>query len=201
MENGEIKNSLLFLDYIISNGFNPNDYYSILELFQSADGSMSQYLTDYTQYLLSKKVRYDELDSKMIEGAYGYLDEDGSILVPKTLESDDRFLHTPVLLPYKRHSYGTPSVDDFGVIIGHNPSRKDMQEHELVYSLINNSRINQYFGFCTDMNDTEEVKRKIVLYSDIVRQLNDSFGDTVYTFEHDTVKDKGKELCLIKRSK
>ncbi len=199
MENTCTKDSLLFLQYLISNGFNPENYYGILELFQSANGSLSQYLVDYNQYLLSRKAIYSEMDSKGIDGAFGYLDNTGSILVPKTLLNDDRFLHTPVLSPFRRHSYGVPSIEDFGVIIGHNPDPKKSQEIELFYSLVNNPNTSQYFGVCTDSDGYSYYT--VEQYRNTVKHVNSILGAPIYTFEHDTVRSEGKELCLIKRSR
>ena len=80
-------NSSLFLQYIESQGFKCDDYNRILELFQSSRSSLSQYLTGFNQYLLSKSVNYDELDEMGIDGAYGYMDDFGSILVPKCFKN------------------------------------------------------------------------------------------------------------------
>ena len=66
-------NSLLFLDYMLNNGFNPRECRKVLELFQSANGSISQHLKDNDSYLLSKNVDYSEIDSIGIDVAYGFL--------------------------------------------------------------------------------------------------------------------------------
>ena len=50
----EKKDSLLMLKYMISEGFNPNNYERILELLQSAPLSLSKNLKEYNPYLLSK---------------------------------------------------------------------------------------------------------------------------------------------------
>ena len=91
----EKKDSLLMLKYMISEGFNPNNYERILELLQSAPLSLSKNLKEYNPYLLSKKVLYSELDDYGIDGAYGYL-ENSEIVVPKTIENDNRFLYRSV---------------------------------------------------------------------------------------------------------
>ena len=70
----EKKDSLLMLKYMISEGFNPNNYERILELLQSAPLSLSRNLKEYNPYLLSRKVLYSELDDYGIDGAYGYLE-------------------------------------------------------------------------------------------------------------------------------
>ncbi len=200
MGNSNIYDSMTFLKFIASMGFNPNDCDKILELFQSADGSMSRYLTQFDQYLLSQRVIYDEIDRLGINGAYGYLDENGEILVPKTLENDNRFLNPNYIrLLYKKHSYGAPEISDFGVIIGDVTSQHS--KDEMIASLINNYRHKQFMGECIDSAKTDEAKHLIESYKYVVNELNKGFGRDIYTFEHETVNSGGKELCLIKRSK
>ena len=63
-----------------------------------------------------KKVLYSELDDYGIDGAYGYL-ENSEIVVPKTIENDNRFLYRPVKRLYQKHSYGTPLIDEFGAVV------------------------------------------------------------------------------------
>ena len=63
-------NSALFLQYIEAYGFNPSNYMTIWELVQSAKGSMSQFLREYNQYLLSRKVNYNDLDALGINGDF-----------------------------------------------------------------------------------------------------------------------------------
>ena len=78
------RNNALLLKYFKEEGrFRP--YYSdgLLELGQSAYNSLSRYLNEYNQYLLSEKVNYDELNELNINGAFGYLDSCG-ICVPKS---------------------------------------------------------------------------------------------------------------------
>ncbi len=114
----EKKDSLLMLKYMISEGFKPNNYERILELLQSAPLSLSKNLKEYNPYLLSKKVLYSELDDYGIDGSYGYL-ENSEIVVPKTIENDNRFLYRPVKRLYQKYSYGTPLIDEFGAVDGH----------------------------------------------------------------------------------
>ena len=64
------RNNALLLKYFKEEGrFRP--YYSdgLLELGQSAYNSLSRYLNEYNQYLLSEKVNYDELNELNINGA------------------------------------------------------------------------------------------------------------------------------------
>ena len=78
---GDVDNSLLFLQFIKSYGFDPSKYNNILELYQSPQTSMSQYLKDYKQFLLSDKIKEKELDRIGINGAYGYI-EMNTIVMP-----------------------------------------------------------------------------------------------------------------------
>ena len=112
----EKKDSLLMLKYMVSEGFNPNNYERILELLQSAPLSLSKDLTEYNPYLLSDKVVYSELDEYGIDGAYGYL-ENSEIMVPKSLYNDDHFLYSSEKRLCQKHSYGTPSIDEFRTVI------------------------------------------------------------------------------------
>ncbi len=186
--NEENINSALFLKYIETYGFNPNNYHNILELFQSAKGSMSQFLRQYNQYLLSRQVNYDELDKMGINGAYGYFHSDG-IVVPKTTENDNRFLHTPVKRLYIKHIYGVPTINNFDVIIANGT---------LPY--MNNTAnfgIDKYLGFCMDDTD-ENLAISFERYEYLVNLLNRQSQEE-YTLEHDTLSSKGKQLCLVKK--
>ena len=186
--NEENINSALFLKYIETYGFNPNNYHNILELFQSAKGSMSQFLRQYNQYLLSRQVNYDELDKMGINGAYGYFHSDG-IVVPKTTENDNRFLHTPVKRLYIKHIYGVPTINNFDVIIANGTS-----------PYMNNTAnfdIDKYLGFCMDDTD-ENLAISFERYEYLVNLLNRQSQEE-YTLEHDTLSSKGKQLCLVKK--
>ncbi len=181
-------NSALFLKYIESYGFDPDNYLYMLELFQSAKGSISQFLRPYKQYLLSGRVKYDELDMLNIYGAYGSLNEDG-ILVPKTLINDNRFLNTPVKRLYPKHSYGCPTIDDFDVIIANGTS-------PYMNNTANFSQ-DKYLGFC--MDDTDKILDiSVKRYEQLVDLINRKSKDN-YVLEHDRISSKGKELCLIRK--
>ncbi len=182
-------NSALFLQYIQTYGFDPDNYLYILELFQSAKESISQFLKPYRQYLLSRKVKYDELEQLGIDGAYGYINEDG-ILVPKTHFNDDQFLYTPTKRLYTPHSYSCPTMDDFDVIIANGIS-------PYMNNTANFSQ-DKYLGFCmddTDKNLDISVKR----YEKLVDLINKKSRDE-YVLEHDRISSEGKELCLIRKS-
>ena len=186
--NNQNFNSALFLSYIITEGFDPNNYANILELFQSANASMSQFLTPYNQYLLSRQVNYDELDKLNIDGAYGYLDENG-ILVPKTIYNDARFLQSRENSMYKRHGYGCPTIENFDVIIGNGNSQYTRHAAHLPQD--------QYLGFCMD-KDSANLENSLKLYEHLVELIN-SYRREEYILARESISSGNKELCLLKR--
>ena len=147
----EKKDSLLMLKYMVSEGFNPNNYERILELLQSAPLSLSKNLTEYNPYLLSDKVVYSELDECGIDGAYGYL-KNSEIMVPKSLYNDNHFLYSSEKRLYQKHSYGTPSIDEFQTVIFLEDSLEEKSNE--IYNAIKNSLNfkSLYFGFITEMH-------------------------------------------------
>ena len=187
----EKKDSLLMLKYMISEGFNPNNYERILELLQSAPLSLSKNLTEYNPYLLSKKVVYSELDDYGIDGAYGYL-ENSEIVVPKTLGNDNRFLYRPKKRLYQKHSYGTPSIDEFGTAILLQDSLEENSDK--IYNAIKNSINfkNLYFGFITEMYPKIDHSDQRLVY--LFHQLDG------YKLSYETISEENKKLYLIKKN-
>lgn len=187
--------SLLMLKYMISEGFNPNNYERILELLQSAPLSLSKDLKEYNPYLLSKKVVYSELDNYGIDGAYGYL-KDGKITVPKTLDNDKRFLNQSEKSLYQKHSYTVPTINEFDTIIFAEDSlNKRIAE---IYNIINESSHfkNLYFGFITDMySQDKHDDQKLLIY--VLNQIMNQFNS--YKLSCDTIREKNKRLYLIKK--
>lgn len=179
-------NSALFLLYIETFGFNQDNYASILELFQSAEGSISQFLDKNRQYLLSRKVEYDKIDKLGINGAYGYLDENG-IVVPKTLDNDNRFLYAPVKRLYRPHGYNHPIVNNFDAIIANGFS-------SCIINAIN-LPCDTYFGFCMDYYD-ELLKITTERYKKLVELMNKASSDK-YILEYDIANNK--KMCLIRK--
>lgn len=190
----EKKDSLLMLKYMISEGFNPNNSQRILELLQSAPLSLSKDLTEYNPYLLSNKVVYSELDEYGIDGAYGYL-EDSEILVPKSIYNDNRFLHTPVRRLYPKHSYGTPTIYEFGTVIFLEDTLEGKTNE--IYNAIKNSLNfkDLYFGFITEMYPQVDYGDQRLVY--VFHQLmNQSDG---YKLSYETISEENKKLYLIKK--
>ena len=180
-------NSTLFLKYMLENGFAPNEDSNILELFQSANGSMSQYLKECRQYLLSRRVLYPELDEVGIDGAYGYF-ERGEIVVPKTLGNDARFLYGQRLL-YRKHGYGAPTINEFDTMIGNGYS-------ESMYDLASFTG-DKYLGVCKDSTDAD-LQLALERYKTFCAIIN-SVGKAKYEYIEDTIGERGKTLCLVKK--
>lgn len=175
-------NSKIFLDYIKSYGFDPNNYRNILELVQSAPKSMSQFLKDYKQFLLSNRVKYDEIDNLEIDGAYGYFFKNG-ILIPKTIVNDFRF--------YTNNSklYEYPNTNDFDVFISNGTCP----------TLFNTAKFQQdkFLGFCVDSYD-DNIEYELNNLKMLLDTLNSEGNDT-YTMSHDTISTQDKELYLVKK--
>ena len=193
----EKKDSLLMLKYMISEGFNPNNYERILELLQSAPLSLSKDLKQYNPYLLSKKVVYSELDEFGIDGAYGYL-ENSEIVVPKTIESDNRFLYRPETEKrlYQKHSYGTPSINEFGAVIFLQDSLEENSDK--IYNAVKNSINfkNLYFGFITKMYPKVDYDDQRLVYA-LHQLMNQLEG---YKLSSETISEENKKLYLIKKN-
>lgn len=194
------ENSVLFLEYIIEIGkFNPNNYGRILELGQSVPNSMSIFLKNYRQYLLSSDVQYHELDEYGIDGAFGYIKQN-EIFVPKSLENDEHFIYNAPKSLFPRHGYDYPTINKFDSIICEG----------LNANLLDIVGLNQdkFFGVCIDLIDNknanrEQLHRRIQQLSAIGTLLNfmNSGSRDKFEISHDIVSEKSKELYLIKKSK
>ena len=77
-------------------------------------------------------------------------------------------------------------------------SRNVITLHKAISS---NDVRNRIFNNCLNTDNANDSKQLISLYQGLVEQVNSEFAKRIYTFEHDTIQSKGKELCLIKRSK
>lgn len=175
-------NSKLFLDYIKTYGFNPDNYLNILELFQSAPCSISQFLEGHRQYLLSTRVKYPELEQVGIDGAYGYVDEAG-VFIPKA-----RFLSPYGKKIYQKHGNDVISLDDFDVVIGNGVS----QSVENLVQFQND----MYMGFCMDCFDRRGVDAAFERYEDLVDIMNcESSSEYVLNQE----VSNNKVLCLVRK--
>ena len=188
--------SKLFYDFIRSNGFNPENYYQTLELVQSVPNSMSQYLREYKQFLLSRKVTYSELEEYDIKGALGYLEADATITVPKTLEADDYFRYHRPKLPYTPHGYRYPDISEFdtGVVFMDKFSRNEVSQ--IIRLSCAKNFPNMFIGFVADKDDKND--KALSFKENSLKRLSDIFS---YHMVHDTDSEKGKEFYLMKRKK
>lgn len=152
---GDVDNSLLFLEFIKSYGFDPSKYNNILELYQGPKTSMSQYLKDYKQFLLSDKTNEKELDNIGINGAYGYI-EMNTIVIPNS-------------------EIKVPSLTDFDVIISNGvlPSMSYLQLTDQ----------DKFIGLCVSDNDPE-LQFKLDSFCTLACELK-NYGKYQVHFEHD----------------
>ncbi len=189
------RDSLLMLEYMKSEGFNPNNHERVLELLQSAPLSLSKDLTKYNPFLLSDKVVYLELEEYGIDGAYGYL-ENSEIIVPKSLYNDEHFLNTKILRPHEKFNYGIPHISEFDVAVFCEDSIEEKSTN--IYKTIVNSLSfnNVYFGFITEMYPKIDFndKRLVYIFHQLLNQL-----DSGYKLSYETVSEENKKLYLIKK--
>ena len=186
----------LLLEYMILNGFSPRSYHNILELNQTVNNSLSKYLKDYKQFLLSTKVNYQELLEHNIKGARGYLDRNDGIVIPKSIMGDDYFKTiNPELLDGSRGRYKSPDVNDFYYVISNG-----FYSNDQLLDLINTFKYNiceRFFGLVVDRNSYNYYKVLIsfkYLFDFIKRELNDN-----YVMESDKISSLNKEIYLIKK--
>ena len=178
-------NSYMFLDYIKSFGLKLENYEYILELFQEPKGSISQFIKNNKQFLLSNLVSYKSLNEVGIKGGCGYFTT-SRIVIPKTLKNDDIFLHNKTLSNYHKLEYNVPKLEDFDVIIGNGISKNIVSLAKLP--------IDKYVGFCIGIDDKNK-RTMLEEYKKLICALE--FRDNNYVLEHDTKGDK--ELCLIRK--
>lgn len=193
----KLDNATLFLSYLIKElGFNPNNYEQILELNQDVLGSVSLLLKQPQQFLLSKKVDYDELHKADICGAYGYVQKEG-LFIPESPQADDHFFGGYVPQgSRKRYCYAYPKMDENGseydAVISNGISNADN------FDLVFKSKVDYYLGEVLDINasDYEEKREKTL------KQLN-GIRESLYVLDSQitTGKDKDKELILLSKTR
>lgn len=185
----------MFYEFMCANGYNPEDYYN-LELNRPVSNSISKNMSEYKQFLLSRKVEYEDLEKYGIKGARGCIEEKGEILVPKSLSADRYFRMNNPMVPYVRHGYGYPDLSEFNSIISyHNWDDHTMSQLGQIQSVLFNENLAYYIGFIADRDDIT-IKNKIKLFNLLLNLINDS---SIY--EHKMIKDTSddKEFYLIKR--
>ena len=202
LQDTSIKNefSRMFLEFMFENKFQPEYYSSILELIQSVPNSLSQYLTNYKQFLLSEQVSYADLENYKISGARGYIDKNEGIVVPKNIEADAYFRNHQDKVPDKQiPRYIYPTVTDFDSIISYYDWTA-ITDGKLLRQLTSSIYFpvqNHYAGFILNKDD-EDLKEKVVIIFDILDGINKSYSQE-HTLAHDTISSISKEFYLIKK--
>ena len=195
-------NTNIFLDFLIANGFRPENYQNILEIDQSVPNSISKHLKDYRQFLLSKKVDYSELVSYQIKGANGYINQKGGITVPISEESDEYFKALAIqskIYCHKKIPYFYPNITDFDALIAYYDLTID---HQFSIEQVVNATIpfieNHFIGFITDSHNEMQNAQKLAIFSMLLEILQ-SNSRQEYTMIHDSLKGQEKELYLMKK--
>lgn len=202
LQDPSIKNefSRMLLEFMFVNGFQPEYYSNILELIQSVPNSLSQYLTNYKQFLLSEQVSYVDLENYKVSGARGYIDKNEGIVVPKSIEADAYFRKRQDKVPDKQvPRYIYPMVTDFDSIISYYDwtAITDGKLLGQVTSSMHFPVQNHYTGFILNKDD-ENLKEKVDIISDMLEGINKNSSQE-HTLAHDTISSINKEFYLIKK--
>lgn len=176
-------NSMLFLDYIKSFGFNPKNYGNIIEVNGGAKESVSQFLNH--QYLISKQVVESDLKELGINGSNGYISETGLIAQN---DKESNILYAPIRGIHQEYKKGYPRITEDDVIIanGINPYMNNLSEYKQ----------DKYIGFCMDFEDPELVTT-YYRFRDLQNILNKNKEE--YVLEHDSLSHKGKAMLLLRK--
>ena len=180
-------------------GFNPENQGNILEIVQSVPTSLSRYLKEYEQFLLSERVRYDELEDFGIKGARGKITGYGCD-VPKTLEADSYFAYNSPKVPYVRHGYSIPSIHDIDTIIAMNDFSTEMfQQLDVISRNFFKNQYDEYvklyIGTVIDLTDGSQFVETGKTFA-LASLLNYRHSDKIKLLQ-DTVDNKSKQLLLI----
>lgn len=180
-------NSKLFLDYISSFGFNPNNYENIIEVNGKGDQSISQFLKEYNQFLISKKTIDNDLRKLNIKGANGYINKLGIVIQD---DNKDKLLYNPSRGIHQVHLKGYPVITDNDVIIanGINMYMNNLKDY----------RQDKYLGFCMDI-DNPELETTYYRFRDLQIILNSNSNNEEYVLEHDSLSQKGKAMLLLRK--
>lgn len=183
-----------FLSYIESYGFNPNNYEQILELNQDVNGSISLFLKEYNQFLLSMKINTSLLHEYGISGAVGYVKTDG-ISIARTKEMEEYFKGEYISnLPYKRYKIFCTLLRNFftenNVVISRGISKNDN------YRTILDSNVDLFLGDVFELDkEKDSFKRE-----ELLKKLNLFSKDRDDLEIHsDTDLNHNKEFVLLSR--
>lgn len=148
-------------------------------MLQSVPDSMSLYLKDCSQFLLSEKVTSSDLAYFQVRGAKGCLDTDKGI---------------KILEPIQYCSI--PSISSFDTLVA-NCDFSTYQRTQLLTAVSLYPMRNYYLGFVTKSNDIEfKLRKKIDFWFKLLELININSSNE-HIFVHDTFQKEGKELYLI----
>ena len=174
------EDSLLFYQYIKYNGYNQDYDEKTLELVNPVHKSVSRYLKkdSYSQFLLSREVKYEDLDSYDIDGANGYIDKNNGIVIPNI----------------NNKNINNIDLDLFKyLVIFHDWNRNHLEQiNQIIYL---DRKLKKYIGFIFNNGDTNK-NEKIGLHKNILYYIN-VINLYEHTIVHDTINND-KELYLIK---
>lgn len=199
LKNQDFDNAWMFLTFMIENGFDYQNCKKILELIQSVPNSMSRYLKDYNQFLLSQQVSYSDLATYGVAGACGYLDKDNGILAYNcTLDDEDFRDYLETVSDKQAPKYVYPDITEFDSVIAYLDwtSFEDVSLLKQIVATIKYQIPKKYVGFIADKD--EAIYEKVGVFSRILEAINLKSSDE-YMLVHDTVSSKNKELYLIKK--
>ncbi len=201
LKDRESLNRHLFYEFLLKNGFVPEYYKTnkgVLEVMQTVSNSLSQYLKDYRQFLVSSKVDYEELEKNHIKGARGELDIKKGIqmekIVPPKFYNKEK-----VRVIYPTHEIICPSMEEFDTIIAYNDWKSCISQiHTLLVLAQNYPDHEKYLGFIADKKDVN-LYSKVGIYKSALECLNRT-STFPYELIHEENREEQKELYLIKKA-
>lgn len=173
------KDALFILQFMINNGFNPENYHNILELIQSAPSSISRYLKAYKLFLLSEKVEYSELEKLGIDGAKGYIASNKEIVIQKPIKKISLY----------------PKIEEFDAVIAYH-DWVDKNISQLITTLSSPIK-DHHFVFSIEMNDPAKDKR-VAFYRQILEAINKK-NSVPHKMVDGEFGDKNKHVFMITR--
>lgn len=174
----EEQNRRLLWQYMQENGFIKEEYH-VLELLQSVPNSISLYLKDDSQFLLSEKVSPADLEYFHVKGAKGSLDAKEGIKIPEPIQ--DGLI---------------PSISNFDTLVA-NCDFSTYQKTQLLTAISLYPMKNNYLGFVSECGDAK-LREKIEYWFQLLELINVNSSNE-HIFVHDTFHKEGKELYLIRK--
>ena len=178
-------NSILFLEYLKSEGLVLGNEKDILDITTDPSKSLSRLLKDYKTFLLSTKVNRKELEKYNIRGAFGYISRSG-VRLPRCLINDELFLHDRSYVP--RNGYPHNTINKYDYIVSNGiPEDNGLSYHNKDY----------FIGFCDQDYDGSSRRELDKLYK-LRESLIQNTGENYVVMEDSC---DGKVLGLLKRDR